>query len=189
VDGARRDDHDLQPGPAGSGRAGAPIGVKPAVARVQSAIRQLGLEREVIELAVHARTSQQAADALRVRVGQIAKSLVFTVNGSPVLVIASGANRVDEPKLAALAGGVVRRADPETVKQATGYTIGGVAPLGHPGPLPIYIDADLLRYELIYAAAGVSECVFPLTPDELIRATGGRVVTVKADTLSKGGLP
>lgn len=154
--------------------------------RVQAAIRQLRLEREVIELAVHARTSQQAADALGVGVGQIAKSLVFTVNGSPVLVIASGANRVDEAKLAALGGGIVRRADPETVKQATGYTIGGVAPLGHPGPLPIYIDADLLRYELVYAAAGVSECVFPLTPDELVRATGGRVVYVKAGGESGG---
>jgi prolyl-tRNA editing enzyme YbaK/EbsC (Cys-tRNA(Pro) deacylase) len=160
--------------------------VKPAVRRVQSAIRELRLEREVIELAVHARTSQQAADALGVGVGQIAKSLVFTVNGNPVLVIASGANRVDEAKLGALAGGTVRRADPETVKQATGYTIGGVAPLGHPGPLPIYIDTDLLRYELVYAAAGVSECVFPLTPDELVRATGGRVVSVKVDGESRG---
>jgi prolyl-tRNA editing enzyme YbaK/EbsC (Cys-tRNA(Pro) deacylase) len=149
-------------------------------------MRELRLEREVIELAVHARTSQQAADALGVGVGQIAKSLVFTVNGSPVLVIASGANRVDEAKLGALAGGRVRRADPETVKQATGYTIGGVAPLGHPGPLPIYVDVDLLQYELIYAAAGVSECVFPLTPDELVRATAGRVVSVKVDAESRG---
>ena len=163
--------------------------MKPAVQRVQSAIRQLRLGREVIELTVHARTSQQAADALGVGVGQIAKSLVFTVNGSPVLVIVSGANRVDEAKLAALGGGTVRRADPETVEQATGYTIGGVAPIGHPGPLPIYIDADLLQYELVYAAAGVSECVFPLTPDELVRATGGRVVYVKADAESKGELP
>lgn len=163
--------------------------MKPAVQKVQAAITEHGLDRRVIELEVHARTSQQAADALGVGVGQIAKSLVFTVNGSPVLVVASGANRVDEAKLAALGGGTVRRADPETVKQATGYTIGGVAPLGHPGPLPIYIDADLLQYELVYAAAGVSECVFPLTPDELVRATGGRVVYVKADGESKGELP
>ena len=157
------------------------MGVKPAVRKVQSAIRQLGLEREVIELAVHARTSQQAADALGVGVGQIAKSLVFTVNGSPLLVIASGANRVDELKLEKLAGGTVRRADPETVKQATGYAIGGVPPLGHPAPLPVYVDADLLQYELIYAAAGVPECVFPLTPAELVQGTGGRVADVKAE--------
>jgi len=157
------------------------MGVKPAVRKVQSAIRQLGLEREVIELAVHARTSQQAADALGVGVAQIAKSLVFTVNGSPLLVIASGANRVDEVKLEKLAGGRVRRADPETVKQATGYAIGGVPPLGHPAPLPVYVDADLLQYELIYAAAGVPECVFPLTPAELVQGTGGRVADLKAE--------
>ena len=155
--------------------------MKPAVRKVQSAIRQLGIEREVIELGVDARTSQQAADALGVGVGQIAKSLVFTVNRSPLLVIASGANRVDELKLEKLAGGKVRRADPETVKQATGYAIGGVPPLGHPTPLPVYIDPDLFQYELIYAAAGVPECVFPLTPAELVQGTGGRVADVKAE--------
>jgi len=146
---------------------------------VQSAIAALGLRGAVIELAVHARTSQQAAEALGVRVAQIAKSLVFTVNGSPLMVVASGANRVDEGKLGRLAGGQVRRATPETVKQATGYTIGGVPPLGHTAALPIYIDEDLLQYETIYGAAGVPECVFPLTPDELVRATGGSVVDVK----------
>lgn len=144
-------------------------------------MRQLGIERDLIELDVHARTSRQAADALGVTVGQIAKSLVFTVNQSPLLVIASGANHVDEAKLGRLAGGTVRRADPETVKQATGYSIGGVSPLGHPAPLPVYIDPDLLQYDLIYAAAGVPECVFPLTPEELIRGTGGRVADVKED--------
>lgn len=153
--------------------------MKPAVEKVRSAIRQLGIEREIIELAVHARTSQQAADALGVGVGQIAKSLVFVVNDIPVLVIASGVNRVDEAKLEKLAGGRVRRADPETVRQATGCVIGGVPPLGHPAPLPVYIDADLLQHELIYAAAGVPECVFPLTPAELVRGTGGGVVDIK----------
>jgi prolyl-tRNA editing enzyme YbaK/EbsC (Cys-tRNA(Pro) deacylase) len=112
-------------------------------------------------------------------VGQIAKSLVFIVNGSPLLVIASGANRVDEVELGRLAGGNVRRADPDAVKQATGYAIGGVPPLGHVAALPIYIDRDLLRHGLIYGAAGVPDCVFPLTPDELVRCTGGRVVDVK----------
>ena len=152
---------------------------KPAVQKVQAAITEHGLDRRVIELEVHARTSQQAADALGVTVGQIAKSLVFTVNGRPLMVIASGANRVDEAKLGKLADGKVRRASPEAVKQATGYTIGGVPPLGHVAPLPIYIDQDLLQYETIYGAAGVPECVFPLTPDELVRATGGSVVDVR----------
>jgi prolyl-tRNA editing enzyme YbaK/EbsC (Cys-tRNA(Pro) deacylase) len=146
---------------------------------VQSAISELGLHREVVELAVHARTSEQAADALGVSVGQIAKSLVFTLNRSPILVITSGANRVDERKLGDLLGGKVRRADPETVKQATGYAIGGVPPLGHVSRLPVYVDRDLLQYELVYAAAGVPECVFPLTPGELVRATGGRIVDTK----------
>ena len=153
--------------------------MKPAVQKVQSAIGELGLTGTVIELAVEARTSQQAADALGVTVGQIAKSLIFTVNKSPLLVIASGANRVDEGKLGKLAGGKVRRADPETVKQSTGYMIGGVPPFAHATSLPVYIDPDLLQYELIYAAAGVPECVFPLTPEELVRATGGQVIDVK----------
>jgi len=155
--------------------------VKPAVGKVQAAIAERGLDRAVIELAVHARTSPQAAEALGVSVGQIAKSLVFTVNAAPVMVIASGANRVDETKVGRLAGGAVRRADPETVRQATGYAIGGVPPFGHQTLLPIYIDRDLERYEMVYAAAGVPECVFPLTPEELIRATGGIVADVKLD--------
>src|SRR5215468_7202559 len=127
---------------------------KPATARVQAALDALGLARAVIELAVEARTSQQAAEAVGVDVGQIAKSLVFTVDGAPVMVIASGASRVDEGKLAALAGGVVRRADAETVRRATGYAIGGVPPLAHDTAIPVWVDEDLLGYDLVYAAAG-----------------------------------
>lgn len=158
---------------------------------MQSAIDGLGFDRRVIELAVSARTSQQAADALGVTVGQIAKSLVFTVNGRPLLVVASGANRVDEAKLGVIAQGRVRRADADTVRQATGYAIGGVSPLGHPPVLPIYIDRDLLQHDLLYAAAGAPECVVPLTPDELVRGTGGSVVDVKdtAQTDPGGGAP
>jgi prolyl-tRNA editing enzyme YbaK/EbsC (Cys-tRNA(Pro) deacylase) len=161
--------------------------VKPAAQRVQDALAALGLDRTIVELAVDARTSQQAADALGVQVAQIAKSLVFTVNGSPVLVIASGVNRVDEAKLGALAGGRVRRADPETVRQATGYAIGGVPPVAHQSTLPVYIDQDLRRYETIYAAAGVPECVFPLTAEELVRITGGREVDVRQEPAAPKG--
>jgi Cys-tRNA(Pro) deacylase len=163
--------------------------VKPATARVQAALSALGIGRGVVELAVEARTSQQAADAVGVSVGQIAKSLVFTVDGAPVMVVTSGVNRVDERKLATLTGGKVRRADAETVKRATGYTIGGVPPLAHDTALPIWVDEDLLRHDLIYAAAGVPECVFPLTPDELLRATGGRVADVKESKSSPKGEP
>jgi len=161
--------------------------VKPAALRIQAAIFELGLRREVLELPVEARTSQQAADAVGVGVGQIAKSLVFTVDGLPVMVVASGVNRVDELKLATLTGGKVKRADAETVRRATGYTIGGVPPLGHDTPLAVWVDEDLLRHDLIYAAAGVPECVFPLTPGELVRATGGRVADVKESKSTTGG--
>jgi len=160
--------------------------VKPAALRIQAAIFELGLRREVLELPVEARTSQQAADAVGVGVGQIAKSLVFTVDGLPVMVVASGVNRVDELKLATLTGGKVKRADAETVRRATGYTIGGVPPLGHDTPLPVWVDEDLLGHDLIYAAAGVPECVFPLTPGELVRATGGRVADVKESKSTTG---
>jgi len=146
--------------------------VKPAVQKVAAAIAEHGLPREVIELTVHARTSQQAADALGVAVGQIVKSLVFTVNGRPLMV----------------AGGRIRRADPELVKQATGYTIGGVPPIGLQSELTVYVDRDLLGYELVYAAAGLPECVFPISPAELVRATRGQVVDIKeAGRDPKGG--
>jgi prolyl-tRNA editing enzyme YbaK/EbsC (Cys-tRNA(Pro) deacylase) len=162
--------------------------VKPAAQKVQEAITARGLNRQVIELAVHARTSQQAADALGVAVGQIVKSLVFTADGRPLLVAASGANRVDERRLGELTGGRIRRADPETVKRATGYTIGGVPPIGLVSELAVYVDRDLLGYELVYAAAGLPECVFPIAPAELVRVTGGQVVDIKeAGSDPKGG--
>jgi prolyl-tRNA editing enzyme YbaK/EbsC (Cys-tRNA(Pro) deacylase) len=160
--------------------------VKPAATRFQAALDALGLRRSVIELPVEARTSQQAADAVGVGVGQIAKSLVFMVDGAPIMVIASGVNRVDERKLATLAGGKVRRADADTVKKATGYTIGGVPPFGHDTALRLWIDEDLLGHDLIYAAGGVPECVFPLTPEELLKATGGTVADVKESKSPKG---
>jgi prolyl-tRNA editing enzyme YbaK/EbsC (Cys-tRNA(Pro) deacylase) len=163
--------------------------MKPAVQKVQAALTVCGLTREVIELDVHARTSQQAADALGVTVAQIAKSLVFTVNGAPIMVVAAGDNRVDEEKVSALAGGKIRRADPDQVKQATGYSIGGVPPVAHASPLPIWIDRDLGRHAVFYAAAGLPECVFPLTLDELVRASGGTVADVKQDAAQQGGQP
>ena len=162
-------------------------GPKPAVEKVQAAITEHGLDRRVIELPVHARTSQQAADALGVTVGQIVTSLVFTADDRPVRVAASGANRVDARRLGELAGGKSRRADPATVKRATGYTIGGVPPIALASALPVYVDRDLLGYELVYAAAGLPECVFPIAPQELVRATGGTVVDIKEAGGNSGG--
>jgi prolyl-tRNA editing enzyme YbaK/EbsC (Cys-tRNA(Pro) deacylase) len=162
--------------------------MKPAAQRVQVTLEGLGLDRRVLQLAVDARTSQQAADAVGVGVGQIVKSLVFTRDGRPILVLASGVNRVDEAKLGEVAGGRIARADADTVRAATGYAIGGVPPVGHATALDTYIDEDLLGHELLYAAGGVPECVFPLSPAELVRITGGRVVDVKqaADQPRKG---
>ncbi len=155
--------------------------MKPAALKVQEALGALGIARSLIELPVSAKTSREAAAALGVNVAQIAKSLVFTSNGNPVLVIASGANRVDERKLERLTGGKVRKADAETVKQATGFAIGGVPPLAHAISLPTYIDRDLLQHEVVYPAGGLPECVFPISPQELLRATGGQIVDIRQD--------
>jgi prolyl-tRNA editing enzyme YbaK/EbsC (Cys-tRNA(Pro) deacylase) len=160
--------------------------MKQAAERVQAALQGLGMSGSVVKLPVDARTSQQAADALGVAVGRIVKSLVFLVGEQPVLVVASGANRVDESRLGALAGGPVRRANAATVREITGYAIGGVPPFGHRSPITTYVDRDLIRYDLVYAAAGTPDCVFPLTPDELVRGTAGRIEDVKETAQGAG---
>jgi prolyl-tRNA editing enzyme YbaK/EbsC (Cys-tRNA(Pro) deacylase) len=151
----------------------------PTVARVQAALRTGGHTGEVIELAESTRTATEAAAACGVAVGQIVKSLVFLADGEPVLVLASGANQVDERRVQALTGKPIRRADAETVRAATGFAIGGVPPVGHARTLPVLIDRDLLGYAELIAAAGTPRAVFRLTPDELCRMTGGRVEDVK----------
>lgn len=148
----------------------------PASARkVQRALEEAGLASRVVELAVAARTAQQAADALGVVLGQIAKSLVFrgACSGRAILVIAAGDRRVDEARLAALAGEPIKRADPEFVRAATGFAIGGVAPLAHPADLLTFRDVSLRRFDLIWAAGGTPHCVFPIAPAELARVAGG----------------
>jgi prolyl-tRNA editing enzyme YbaK/EbsC (Cys-tRNA(Pro) deacylase) len=147
----------------------------PSAQRVQGALASHGLESQVIELEVAARTSQQAADALGVQVGQIAKSLIFRAAGSgrAVLVIAAGDRRVTEARIEAVLGERLERASPEFVREHTGFAIGGVAPLGHPRPLVAFVDASLRRFELLWAAGGTPHCVFPIRPDELLRIAGG----------------
>ncbi len=151
--------------------------------RVQEALRAAGLEVEVREFAETTRTAQEAADAIGCAVAQIAKSLVFQAAGSdePVLVIASGANRVDESKLCDLLGQKVVRPDAAFVRARTGFAIGGVPPLGHAEPLRTLIDADLLALERIWAAAGTPFAVFALAPADLVRVTGGAVADLKRD--------
>ena len=122
--------------------------------------------------AVH--TAVAAATALRVEVGQIANSLVFDADGEPLLVLTSGAHRVDTPHLAAALGlTTLRRATPEFVREYTGQPIGGVAPVGHPKPVRTVVDTALAGYDEIWAAGGVPRAVFPTTYEELVRITSG----------------
>jgi prolyl-tRNA editing enzyme YbaK/EbsC (Cys-tRNA(Pro) deacylase) len=153
--------------------------IPPAAARVQAALQGLGVETEVIVLAESARTAAQAAAACSVGVGQIVKSLVFVAGDEPILVLVSGANQADEQRLALLSGQAVRRADADTVRGATGYAIGGVPPVGHPRPLRVFIDRDLLGYDRLIAAAGTPHAVFPISPSDLCRVTGGAVADLK----------
>jgi len=149
--------------------------------RVQAALEQLGLTQEVVELPASTRTAVDAARAIGCQVGQIAKSLVFrTRSARPILVIASGSNRVDVEAVGVLIGESIGMADADFVRQHTGFAIGGVPPLGHDKPLKTYVDQDLLGYEVIWAAAGTPHAVFRLTPSDLVKMTGGQVAAVAA---------
>jgi prolyl-tRNA editing enzyme YbaK/EbsC (Cys-tRNA(Pro) deacylase) len=149
--------------------------------RVSSALRAGGASGEVRELDDSARTANDAARALDVPVGAIVKSLVFTADGAPILVLASGDHQVDTTAVATLLGvDRVRRADPDVVRAATGFPIGGVAPLAHPEPLPTVVDSHLESFAVIWAAAGTPHTVFPTTYDELLRLTSGTPADVGA---------
>ena len=128
------------------------------------------------------RTSAEAAAAIGCTVAEIAKSIVFrgTRSGEAIVVVASGSNRVSETKVAALVGEPLARADADFVRAATGYAIGGVAPLGHAGPVKLVLDEDLPRFETVWAAGGTPFSVFPLAPEELQRITGAPWSDVKA---------
>jgi prolyl-tRNA editing enzyme YbaK/EbsC (Cys-tRNA(Pro) deacylase) len=147
--------------------------------RVAAALLQAGHAHAPRWLDVPARTSQEAADALGVQVGQIAKSVIFKrrSDGVAVLVVTSGDRRVDEAKVAEHAG-AVGRADAAFVKASTGFTIGGVAPLAHAGALVTLIDRELFRFDVIWAAAGHPNGVFCLSPAELVALTGAPVCDV-----------
>jgi prolyl-tRNA editing enzyme YbaK/EbsC (Cys-tRNA(Pro) deacylase) len=156
--------------------------MQPAAARVQETLRSLGVTTSVMELSASARTAAEAAAACGVAVGQIVKSLVFVAGDEAILVLVSGANQADEGRLRRLTGQPVRRADADTVRRATGFAIGGVPPVGHPQPLRTLVDRDLLGHDRLIAAAGTPHAVFPLTPGELLRVTGGQVVDLKPET-------
>ena len=138
------------------------------------ALAAAGAGGEVVELAEAARTAALAAEQLGVEVGAIANSLVFDADGEPLLVLTSGAHRVDTGRVAALVGvAELRRASPEFVRTATGQPIGGVAPVGHPSPLHTLVDVALGPYGTVWAAAGIPHTVFPTTYEELVRITNG----------------
>jgi len=149
--------------------------------RVAQALRDGGATGNVHQLADSTRTAQEAADALGVPVGAIVKSLVFAADGEPVLILASGDHQVDVAKIAAVLGvQQVARADADTVRSATGFPIGGVAPLAHPGPLRTVLDTHLAGFEVVWAAAGTPHSVFPTSYDELLRLTGATPADVAA---------
>lgn len=149
--------------------------------RVQEALKALGLPLQVVELPESTRSAAEAAAAIGCGVEQIAKSLVFKTRMTerPVLVIASGTNRVNEKRVGEMLGEPLEKADAGFVRQHTGFTIGGVPPVGHLERLDTFIDEDLMQYGEIWAAAGNPNAVFSLVPSDLERMTGGRVTSVK----------
>ena len=155
--------------------------LSPSAQKVQDMLHTLGFDCAVIEFMESTRTSAEAATRVGCTLGQIAKSLVFRgqATGKPVLVITSGANRVDEAKVSQYFGEPIGRADADFVRAATGFAIGGVPPLGHSQPIETFIDEDLLQYTTIWGAAGTPNAVFELTPEDLKKMTNGKVVRVK----------
>jgi prolyl-tRNA editing enzyme YbaK/EbsC (Cys-tRNA(Pro) deacylase) len=157
----------------------------PSALRVQQRLNELNLNTQVVELTVAAKTAQQAADALGVALGQIAKSLIFEIgeshNPQPLLVIASGDLRVNEAHLAQLLNTPIRRAHPKQVREWTGYAIGGIPPMGHATPISTLIDTQLRRFQSVWAAGGTPESVFNIETNHLFETLmklGAREVDV-----------
>jgi prolyl-tRNA editing enzyme YbaK/EbsC (Cys-tRNA(Pro) deacylase) len=151
----------------------------PSAQRVADELTRHGAEGTIQELPDAVRTAALAAEQLGVEVGAIANSLVFDADGQPVLVLTSGAHRVDTGRVAGLLGvSALRRADPLFVRTATGQPIGGVAPIGHPRPLRTLVDSMLAGHDVVWAAGGTPQTVFPTTYDELLRITAGTAADV-----------
>jgi prolyl-tRNA editing enzyme YbaK/EbsC (Cys-tRNA(Pro) deacylase) len=149
--------------------------------RVQAALDALKSDIRVIEFAVSAATAPEAAAAAGCELGAIVKSLLFLVNGEPVIVLAAGDRIVDQKRLAACYGvgkKKVKLADAQTVLEIAGYEVGGVPPVGHARPLPVLIDESLGRFERVWAAAGAPNAVFPITYAQLIEITSGRAAAL-----------
>lgn len=155
--------------------------LKKSAERVQSVLNELGFELNVVEMSESTRTAQEAADAIGCTVGQIAKSLIFKgkISQKPILIIASGTNRVNEKRIKEIIGEKLEKADADFVLEHTGYAIGGIPPIGHKTPITSFIDEDLMQYEEIWAAAGTPNAVFRLTPKVLADITKAQIICVK----------
>jgi prolyl-tRNA editing enzyme YbaK/EbsC (Cys-tRNA(Pro) deacylase) len=153
----------------------------PAPKKCKSALTQRGYTGKVVELPGSTRTAQEAADSIGCTVAQIVKSLVFrgAASGKPILVETSGANRVDERRLKDVLGEPVEKASADFVREQTGFSIGGIPPVGHDNPILTIVDEDLLQFDEIWAAAGTPHAVFPLTPADLLQLTGGVVACIR----------
>ena len=149
--------------------------------KVQDLLTSQGFDCKVIEFTESTRTAQEAADRAGCLLGQIIKSLIFKgkTSNKPILVLTSGANRVDEKRISEYAGKSIVRAEADFVRTVTGFAIGGVPPLGHTQKMETYLDEDLLQYQTIWGAAGTPNAIFELIPDDLIKMTNGKVVRVK----------
>lgn len=151
----------------------------PQAQKVQDALRAAGCASIVMELPDSTRTALEAAQACGCEVGQIVKSLIFVLNGAPILMLVSGSNRVNEAALGQRLGGKLGKAGADQVQQATGFVIGGVPPLAHSARLATYLDEDLLQYDQVWAAAGTPHAVFPIPPRDLLRITAAQQTSVK----------
>jgi prolyl-tRNA editing enzyme YbaK/EbsC (Cys-tRNA(Pro) deacylase) len=155
--------------------------LSPSAQKIQDLLTSLGYSYTVIEHTESTRTAQEAADRAGCELGQIVKSLIFRgkTTGKPILVLASGANRVAEGLISEYAGEPIGRADADFVRSVTGFAIGGVPPLGHVQPMETYLDEDFLHYQTVWAAAGTPNAIFELSPLDLQKMTDGKVLRIK----------
>ena len=156
--------------------------LSPSAQKIQNLLTELGYAYTVVEHAESTRTAQEAADRAGCQLAQIVKSLIFRGKASnkPILVLTSGANRVDEKRISSYAGEPIARADADFVRAVTGFAIGGVPPIGHLQPMETYIDEDFLAFPVIWAAAGTPNAIFELKTEDLSKMTGGKVAQVKS---------
>lgn len=155
--------------------------LSPSAQKIQNLLASLEYDYTVIEHVESTRTAQEAADRAGCELGQIVKSLIFRgkTSGKPILVLTSGANRVDEKRINQYAGESIRQADADFVRSVTGFAIGGVPPIGHNETMETYLDQDFLAYQTIWAAAGTPNAIFELKTEDLQKMTGGKIVKVK----------